>query len=985
MAAHMHAPEEKGLVSRRAERPRLSVFLRFTLRSLAANRVRTVVSVMGVALSVALIAAVLTSVASLSDMLVRRTAADEGWWYAEAAGITEQGLDQLEEDPEVTDWAAVTDLGTVSLGENNSGLFGPYLYAKTWPGTGAGSDADEPLLQAPELVAGHAPEAAGEVILPHYLRGVTLEPCGLSTADGGELQLGSTVTLDLGTRTVENLADGSTYTATSANGSYVDETTQRESFSANLGRMEATVVGFYRSYGFSSTMALQGNSAYVYDDGTAPARALSDGSEATWASVVFRTADPAAASGVTAALAESGGAAMGSSVHSSLIRWMGATPDTAIWNTLYQIAGILAAVVVVAGVSLVYNSFAISVAERTRQFGLLSSLGASRRQLRRTVLVEALVIGAVGVPAGLVLGLAGCYVVFGLVGEGLAALAGGGAAPSVVVSPGALLVAALLGLVTLLVSAWVPALRASRVSAVDAIRQTQDVCLGRRARRTPRAALAGARHGGVGSRSLGLAGRLFGVPGFVAHRNLSRSSSKGRVTVAALAVSCALLITSGSIADVMGYATETSVDTMTGQDLLLYLDATGAGADQTLALADGKVDGHGMQEALASFYDEVKDVEGTHANGYATSYVAEVLRPAGMATDEMTGLEGSYTHLADGSWYGQAYVAFLDQESWDAYVDELGLSRDELCDPAHPRAVALSAYNIHGGETYARLAPLAAAGTVTSLEFADLDGRFVDGLRDGADGRPEAYYYDESGNEQALPLDEAVARQEGIEVGALAEQAPVGVTPSGSLQLILPASAIDLADTMGYLRASCSFSTDGDAARAADAQAEIEKIAADHPELDVTYTNVAEDNLQKRLMATAVNTFIYCFAAITGLIAVTNVFNTLANALILRRREFAVLRSIGMGGRAFRRMIAYECASYALRGLALGFALALVANVGLYEAMALSYSTYEFALPWPQIALSVVAVLAVIAVSVAYALRRCGAAGVVEALRSEVL
>ena len=166
---------------------------------------------------------------------------------------------------------------------------------------------------------------------------------------------------------------------------------------------------------------------------------------------------------------------------------------------------------------------------------------------------------------------------------------------------------------------------------------------------------------------------------------------------------------------------------------------------------------------------------------------------------------------------------------------------------------------------------------------------------------------------------------------------------------------------------------------------EIEKIAADHPALDVTYTNVAEGKLQSRLMATAVNTFIYCFAAITGLIAVTNVFNTLANALILRRREFAVLRSIGMDGRAFRRMIAYECASYALRGLALGFALALVANVGLYEAMALSYSTYEFALPWPQIGLSVAAVLVVIAVSVTYALRRCGATGVVEALRSEVL
>ena len=98
-------------------------------------------------------------------------------------------------------------------------------------------------------------------------------------------------------------------------------------------------------------------------------------------------------------------------------------------------------------------------------------------------------------------------------------------------------------------------------------------------------------------------------------------------------------------------------------------------------------------------------------------------------------------------------------------------------------------------------------------------------------------------------------------------------------------------------------------------------------------------------MVTTVNTFIYCFAVITGLIAVANVFNTLANALILRRREFAMLKSIGMGNRAFRRMIAYECASYALRGFVIGFVLAVFASFGLYQSMALSYSTYEFQLP----------------------------------------
>ncbi|MCF2620680.1 ABC transporter permease [Collinsella tanakaei] len=960
----------------------MGIFTRFTLKSLKQNRTRTAVSIFGVALSVALITAVLTSVVSLTNMLIERTASDEGWWYAEAAGITAEDLERLQNDQEVTDLTVITDMGTISLGEDNSDIFGKYLYAKTWPHD---LDASEPLISTPEIVAGRAPEAPGEILLPHSLQNAELAPCGLTTADGGPIEVGSRITLDLGTRTVTNREDGASVTTTAIRGDYIDEATQTETYEADLGHIEGTVVGFYRAYGYSTIYSLQGNIAYVYDDGNAVDRAITDDSAATWAGAIFRTANPADAEPLADEIVNvhertTDGA---STVHSSLIRWMGVTPDTAIWNTLYQIAAILAAVVVIAGVSLVYNSFAISVAERTRQFGLLSSLGASRRQLRCTVFTEALIIGGIGIPVGLALGLIGCYVVFGILGEGIAMMAGGAEA-RVVVSPIALGIAALLGLITLIVSAWIPAVRASHVSALDAIRQVQDVHLSRRARRSQRRA---ARRGERGSlaRPLGLAGRIFGIPGFIAHKNLTRASSKGRVTVAALAVSVALLITSGSIADVMSYASDTAVDTMEGQDLLLYIDVTGAGADQTLALADGKVNGPAMQQVLGRFYADVQDVDGATPNGYTTSYVADALIPSGMLSDDVTSLNAGVPPLSDGSWYGSAYVDFLDEATWEAYVDELGLSREEFCDPAHPRAIAVNSYDVNNGETYGHCQPFTGTGTIESLEFADLDGRFVSTIEDDPAGGLRALYYDDEGEAHYLPYDEAIASEQGIEVGALADTRPTCVTSSGTLQLILPASAIDLAQNSGYLRASMSFDTGGDAARATELQDSLEKIAADYPELDITYTNVAQGKLQARLMATTVNTFIYCFAVITGLIAVANVFNTLANALILRRREFAMLKSIGMGNRAFRRMIAYECASYALRGLVIGFALAALATLGLHESMRLSFSTYEPALPWMQIGASVAIVLAVILASVAYALMRSRTANVVEALREDAI
>ena len=977
----------------------MGIFGRFTLRSLARNRVRTAVSIVGIALSCALLTAVLTSVVSLSTMLLERTAADEGWWYAEAAGVTRDDVDELADDPSVTDWTGIADLGAVSLGDENSDVFGRYLHAKTWP---AEQNADKPLVQDPELVAGRAPEAPGEIALPHYLQNAELEPCGVHVAGGGPLKVGSSITLDLGTRTVTDLASGASYAATTLNGDVIDESTQRETYTADLGTLEGTVVGFYRSYGISSTFAMQGNCAYVYDDGSALDRVLADDSDATWASVLFRTENPADAESIASRIVESMPANTngGSQAHTSLLRWMGVTPDTAIWNTLYWIAGILAAVIIVAGVSLVYNAFAISVAERTRQFGLLASLGASKRQLRRTVLTEALVLGTVGIPLGLALGLAGCYAVFGFTGEGLAAMLGAaeaGAAVNVrvVVSAPALALSALLALVTLLASAWIPALRAGRVSAVDAIRQAQDVRLSRRGRRAVLRAARRAQRAGRAKplaekdvRLHGIAARLFGVPGFVAHRNLTRSTSKGRVTVAALAVSVALLIISGSIGATLEYASGTALDTMEGQDLLLNIDATGAGADQSLALADGKVDGPGMQKALARFYADAKDVEGAEANGYTTTYLAEMILSTGMASDDMGSFDPDGTRLSDGRWYGSAYVEFVDERSWDDYVSALELSQSEFCDAEHPRAIAVNGYNSHtdNNEAYAHWQPLAATGTAESLEFVDLDGSFFSEVQDGPSGEPEASYYDEDGNERTMPLDEAVARKTSIEVGALADSAPACVDSSdGTLQIILPASAIELADTMGYSYANMSFSTDGDAARASDAQDALESIASEHPELDVTYYNVAGSKLQARLMTSTINTFIYCFAVVCGLIAVANVFNTLTNSLMLRQREFAVLKSVGMGNRAFRGMIAYECASYAVRGFAAGFVIALAAAVGLYQSMTLSYATYEFSLPWLQIGVSAAVIVTVILASVAFALHQARSSSIVDALRTDAL
>ena len=118
------------------------------------------------------------------------------------------------------------------------------------------------------------------------------------------------------------------------------------------------------------------------------------------------------------------------------------------------------------GAFIIFNTLSITVAQRTRELGMLRALGASRRQVLRSVVIEALAIGLVASVSGLFLGL--------LLAKGMAAVfASGGLslpASSTVFATRTIVVAPLIGLVVTLIAALSPALRATRVPPVAAMR-----------------------------------------------------------------------------------------------------------------------------------------------------------------------------------------------------------------------------------------------------------------------------------------------------------------------------------------------------------------------------------------------------------------------------------------------------------------------------------------------------------------------------------
>ena len=986
----------------------------FTLRNLAKNRARSIVTIMGIALSCALLAAVLLCVSSLTAYMRDVELARDGAWMASVTTTDEDAIAQARSDGRVsglTDLTYVGQMQSFDAGkEDPTDAVAAQLQIQA-------IDSNLTQLCTIQLCDGRLPQNSHEIVLNKKYQGTTEltdQPCELGSTFSGELALRS-------------LAgdEARRFDLCTGFGGFGEE-----SLAPSGAEGSYTVVGFYDT-DWSATLIWSTDSALVLESGqvVAPSQSYDGtvvaGIQAFSPAFTYADADLVTAQGAlgeevdhTVYLATQGISTVGDlvvlvesyfgtditiSTHDSLLRCLFMTDSRSLWETLYQLAGIVCAIIVIASASLIFNAFAISVAERTRQFGLLSSIGASKRQIRAMVFWEALALAVVGIPAGLLLGVVGSAVVLGFISEPLTNTLGGADFPvpfALAVDPVSLVAAAVLALVVVMLSAWVPSRRAASVSAVEALRNVNDVRLSRRQLRRARSCASDPWK----PRSFEVGAHILGVPGALASRSASRGPAKARVASASLAIAIVLFVTAGSFGDALkaiAGATTEEYD---------YDISVSAYSDQ-----DGDV------SRAQAVYQELCNVGGVQGKGAIALVSLPASMPVSMAGDDAYGYDDG-----TGAFQYQASLVFVDDEAYRTYLDQLGLNADEYLDASHPKALAYNETGHNGGVGYANLHEYAGTGTVSLFSYdlpaeASARGPLYESLyaSDGSYAADAAgvwemvaseYEYSGSSDEGAssegsgadsqanasdtsqtvrYPRSEYAKPLADIEVGAVVDEKPQGMSLNVQAGLIVPMSFAKTLFGQNNLAAatidggSLGFAAYFDADDPAQATNAMYNVMNDSDFLGYSVFNVDDQVKTQTDMVTVVNTLSYSFAIILALVAVANVFNTLVSSLLLRQREFAVLQSVGMSRTGVRRMVMWECVRFGARGLIGGLAASFVVTLLLHRAMQLSFRGLGFTMPWASVAIAFAVCILVTLLACAYGLKHAKTDNVVEALRMQ--
>lgn len=600
------------------------------------------------------------------------------------------------------------------------------------------------------------------------------------------------------------------------------------------------------------------------------------------------------------------------SVNTSLLSYKGYALSDNSLQMFFTLAAIIIAIVIVASVFVIRNSFAISITEKTKLYGMLSSVGATSRQIRHNVLFEGFVLALIGIPLGILLGVGVVAILIQLLNMLLVDMLNG---TSFVYSVPvfAIVLAVALSLLTILFSTLGSAFRASRIAPVDAVRGNNDIKIKKKQK---------------AYKCPSFIKKLFGMGGEIAYKNLKRSKKKYRTTVISIVVSVAVFI---AVSSFIQYATE-------------YSSKYYHEVDYNLSVYRPLV--YEKYDEMVSDYENLSELDGVkncRLEGVLGGYIKRTDELKDVLTDDASIY--NFTSV-ESDFYFVELLAF-DDVTYKQKLKELGLDYNEVKD----KGILINNFEYLDENEHLQKGELFKADKVKSLN-----------VRESNDPAYEEYY-----------------KSADIEIAKVYNTTPEALKyfrPSESdVYLLVSLDTLKNNYDIDYL-------SEGIYINAENANELEETIKELDGGQEFSVYNVEKMANMYNAMTLVISIFAYGFIIVISLIGVTNIFNTITTNMRLRSKEFAMLKSIGMTKREFNRMIRLESLFYGVKSLIIGIPLGLLAGMGIFMAFSMNLAT-DFVVPYTAIAISIVFVFAVVWLIMRFSISKVQKQNIIETIRND--
>lgn len=494
----------------------MNLLNKLTIKNLKLNKKRTIVTIIGIMLSVALLTAVATMYASGLKSLIIYEKYIKGDFHVEFIDVPSSNINDIKNNEGVEEVYLTKELGYAKLdGVQNN--YKPYAYVMEF-NKGALDNLSI------RLVSGRLPESEDEIIIPTHLR----------TNGRLDLENKNSVTLDVGERVSEGYKLNQ-YNSYVQGEEEIINTLKKTYKIVGVYERSATNIEPYTAPGYTFITYLNDNNlsgnlnVYAkynklgskdYIKVTADVIGVSKDALDKYYNAEFDTSEE-----YDKVNAEIEKARYKTEINGYLIS-LEENPikNSGIGNLGYVVV-IICIIIVFTSVFCIKNSFDISITEKIRQYGMLRSIGATKKQIKKNVFYEASILGVIGIPLGLLLGFIASYILIIVCNILLKDSITNGLHLVLSYSVISYVVATILGVVTIYLSAYRSARKASKISPIVSIRNSANIKLNSKKLKVPK-----------------LIKKIFGVGGEISYKNIKRNKKSYRTTIVSLTISVFVFI-----------------------------------------------------------------------------------------------------------------------------------------------------------------------------------------------------------------------------------------------------------------------------------------------------------------------------------------------------------------------------------------------------------------------------------------------------------